>query len=75
MMLSPQQIEALLQMLSHTQSEELTCDEYLDQLAEYVETYLSGSSLPEGLRAIEQHLGLCNDCQEEFQTLLSALED
>ncbi len=75
MTLTPKQIEALLQMLSHTQAEELSCDEYLDRLAEYVETYLSGSSLPEGLRAIEGHLDLCNHCQEEFQALLKALED
>lgn len=61
-------------MLSLTKSQELTCDECQRNMAEFAETALAGDSIPENLQAIELHLASCGDCEEEFRTLLKALE-
>ena len=73
MKLTSDQIDSLLKMLAHTQSEEVTCDDCLKELAEFAEQKLAGKPVPEGLRAIEQHLALCGECHEEFEALLQAL--
>lgn len=75
MVLSREQIDALLHMLSLTRSQEPTCDECAKQLAEFAENHLAGRSVPDGLEAIEHHLELCGPCREEFLVLLKALED
>ena len=73
MTLTPDRLHALLTMLAHTRSHEVTCDDCFQELAEFAEHRLSGKSVPEGLRAIEQHLTQCGECREEFETLRQAL--
>lgn len=75
MSLSDQEIESLLKSVSLTKTDEVTCDECLHQLAEFAEHHLKGKSVPQGLQAIAHHLSICGECQEEFRTLLVALED
>lgn len=75
MALNPQQIKELLEMLSLTREQELTCDECAEKLAEFAEYHLQGMSPVEGLEAVEHHLGLCGYCREELQALLEAMSD
>ena len=74
MTLSQRQVETLYRMLSLTKSEELTCDECLKRMAEFAENALAGDAIPENLQAIEHHLALCGECEEEFRALMDALE-
>jgi len=36
---------------------------------------LEGKSIPESLQAIEHHLTICVECQEEYQALFAAIKD
>ena len=74
MKLSRQQIDCLLQMLTLTKPTELTCEECAQLLAEFAEQNLPGSSIPESLKHVEDHLELCDHCREEFEALLEALQ-
>ena len=74
MVLSERQFETLSKMLLLTMSHELTCDECLKRMAEFAENALADQSVPEDLKDVEQHLALCEDCEEEFKALLAALK-
>ena len=74
MELSRQQIDELLKSVSLTRPDELTCNQCLKDLAEFAEHSLAGKSVPEGLHAVEHHLTICAECQEEYEALLIALK-
>ncbi len=74
MTLSRQQIDELLKSVSLTRPDELGCDECLKDVAEFAEHSLAGKSIPEGLIAVEHHLAICAECQEEYEALLTALK-
>jgi len=73
MNISEDQIQALLEMLTLTKDNEVSCDECLQSMAEFAETTLTGKTVTEGLQCIEEHLELCGECREEFEALKSAL--
>ena len=75
MPLSGREIKNLIRMIGLTRADELTCDDCLVRLAEFAEANLRGRSVPEGLRLVEHHLAVCDECEDEYQALLSALED
>lgn len=75
MKINDQQVEGLLEMLALTKDVETNCDHCLNHMAEFAESKLSGKTIQEGLRNIEEHLERCGDCREEFETLKNALED
>jgi hypothetical protein len=74
MALSRREIESLIKTVSLTRSNELDCGDCLQELAEFAESTLTGKSISEGLEAVEHHLAVCNECKEEFEALLKALE-
>ena len=74
MTLNEQQIEALMRLVSLTRSREPACDECLKKMAEFAEHALAGRSVPEHLEAIEHHLAVCGECNEEYSALLAALK-
>ena len=73
MALSKKEIDALIKVVSQTRSGELTCDECLKELAEFAENSLEGKSIPESVQAVEHHLAICPECEEEYQALLTAI--
>ena len=73
--LSKEEIEGLIKSVALTRPEEATCDECLTDLAEFAERSLQGKSIPESLQAIEHHLAICAECQEEYQALFAALRE
>jgi hypothetical protein len=75
MALSRQQLDGLIKAVSLTRRDELPCDDCLKELSEFAELFLEGKSVPEGLEAIEHHLAICAECDEEYQALLTALKD
>ncbi len=44
-------------------------------LAEFAERSLEGKPIPEALQAIQHHLAICAECQEEYEALLTALTE
>ena len=74
MNLSDDQIRALLQAVSSTRDQELTCDECLCELGGFAELTLKGLPVEEAYDLVQQHLQVCGECHEEFALLLKALE-
>ena len=74
MPLTPDEIRKLLDVVRATQAVEIDCDDCLLQVGEFAEAYLIGKPVPEGLKAVEQHLSICNECREEFEALCQAIK-
>jgi hypothetical protein len=74
MNLSEEQIRALLQAVSLTRDQELTCDECLGQLGSFAELTLEERPVEEAHDLVQQHLQICDECREEFALLLKALQ-
>ena len=73
MTISNEKIQKILEMLAHTKEVEASCDDCQQQMAEFVETTLSGKSIPQALKYIYEHLQRCGDCRKEFEALKAAL--
>lgn len=75
MNLNPDQIAELKNLLAVTHDKEIHCDECLEHVGEYAEHTLLGKAIPKALLAVEQHLAVCIECREEYQSLLDALRE
>ncbi len=73
--LSKEKVDALLGFLKQTKDREATCEDCLTAMAEFAEKHLEGKSIPESLKAIEDHLEFCGECKEEFEALLATLRE
>jgi hypothetical protein len=69
----PVQAEALIEMVMGTRDQEMTCDECVADIAEFVEVQLTGKPLSEALQAVQDHLDRCHDCADEYHVLRQAL--
>lgn len=69
MNLSNNQIKGLVNALTNTREDEITCNECLGSVAEFAEHQLTGKPVPEALIAVEQHLHKCGECQDEYRAL------
>lgn len=61
-------------MLAATQPEELSCDQVFKLLDEFAETVLAGKAAIGLMAMIEQHLQVCPDCRQEYETLLAMIK-
>jgi predicted anti-sigma-YlaC factor YlaD len=73
MSLSRPELQKMLDVVRATQPIEIDCDVCLMQVVEFAELNLVGKPIPEGLKAIEQHLSICDECREEYEMLCVAL--
>ena len=71
---TPEVMEGMLKMLANTSEDEISCDQVLEVLAEYAEMVQRGEDVAHLLPLVHQHLELCADCHEEYETLLRALD-
>ncbi|MBI4964500.1 MAG: hypothetical protein HY913_14575 [Desulfomonile tiedjei] len=74
MSLTFDQIKRLVQGLSMTRDHELNCNECLDKMAEFAECELTSKPIPDSLEAVQHHLNICGECDEEYEALLTALQ-
>jgi predicted anti-sigma-YlaC factor YlaD len=74
MSLTPDEIQKMLDVIRATRDVEIDCDACLNQVGEFAESHLNGKAVPEGLRAVEQHLSICGECREEFEALCQAIK-
>ncbi len=67
-------LKKVLQTLTITQSEEMTCGECYAEIDQYVDMLREGVSPAEVMPLVKHHITLCPPCREEFEALLIALE-
>ena len=75
MSLSRPELQKMLDVVRATQSVEIDCDVCLMRVGEFAELNLVGKPIPDGLKAIEQHLAICDECREEYEMLCLALRN
>lgn len=73
MALRPEQAKVLIAKVMDTRDQEMTCDECMADIAEFVEVRLTGKPLSEALQAVHEHLERCHDCADEYRILRQAL--
>ena len=75
MPLSKEEIDGLLRLVGLTKDSEINCEQCLALVAEFAEQQLTGKSIHEGLRAVEQHLSVCAECRDEYEALRRTLDN
>jgi hypothetical protein len=67
--MTPRPLDRLLQQVSATEPEEISCSECFDSLASAVERELAGVPATPLQARLAQHLGQCAVCREEYEVL------
>ncbi len=67
-------IRKLVEQIARTQQRELDCGEVFAVLDQYADAIVAGEDLGEQFALVVQHLDLCPDCLEEYESLLSVLQ-
>jgi len=67
-------LKNVIRAASRSHPNEIGCDECFDQLHEFAEMELEGTSPEKALPLVEDHLKRCGDCKEEYKALLEALK-
>jgi hypothetical protein len=73
MPINDQQLRSLLVASRETHADEIDCEEFLADMAQYAETRAAGRAIPETLAKVEAHERLCASCAEECRTLIEWL--
>lgn len=73
-MLDSEKLKMMARMIARTRDEEIGCEDCFAQIDQFVDQLLEGKHPEEAMPLVEQHLHICNDCKEEFQALLDALQ-
>lgn len=68
-------IKNLLKAVISTKPDELSCSECCDEIESFIEMELKGKTPEEAMPLVKDHLQRCNECQEEYEALLIALQN
>jgi hypothetical protein len=71
--LEPDTLKRMVRNILTARPDEIGCDECFEQLDRFVEMTLAGKNAAEAMPLVQDHLGRCSDCREEFEALLTAL--
>ena len=63
--------ESWLKNIYETQDEEISCTECFDLVSRFVELEISGENAVAKMPQLNQHLGQCRACRDEYQMLLA----
>lgn len=74
MTLSPKKAKELVRIVMGTREREITCDECLANISEFVDARLTGQPMGEALKLVRHHLDSCPPCREEYTLLRQAIE-
>ena len=72
---SDEAVLGFLRVLEEVPAEELTCDEIFIKLDEYVEREVDQRDAARLMPLIREHLDVCPECCEEYETLLRVIEE
>lgn len=64
----------MLQALAMTEEHEISCDDVFAVLDEFTEAAKRGENVLLLMPLVSQHLDMCPDCREEYETLLRMLQ-
>ena len=75
MALEKEQVLSFVASVARTRDTEMDCDACLAGMAEFAETQLAGLEVPDALHRIQEHLEVCPECSEEYETLIEVLRE
>ena len=64
-----------LEVLERARAEEMSCNDLFQQLDEFVEREIDSRDAAKLMPLIDEHLDLCSHCCDEYEALLSVLEN
>lgn len=64
----------LIRSLANTEEHEISCDDVFAVLDQFTEAVLRGENPLIFMPLVRQHLDMCPDCREEYETLLRMLQ-
>ena len=73
MKLSTQQTNALLDLVTASQADDMDCDGCFEHVAEFIELELRGTAFSDALQKVERHLSQCACCRSEYGMLREAV--
>ncbi len=73
--LSDEAVRGFLHALEVARVQDVPCSQVFSQLDEYVQKQLNGEDAARLMPLLREHLDLCQDCCDEYETLLAALEE
>ncbi len=65
----------LLHFLENMRDEEISCDELYEHLDQFVEREIKSKDAARIMPLIREHLDLCSHCCDEYEALLSVIEN
>jgi hypothetical protein len=68
-------IVKFLRILEDVRAEDMSCDEMFNRLDEFVETEVQSHDAEKLMPLVREHLDMCSDCDEEYEALLTVLEN
>jgi len=68
------EIAKMLQSLAMTEEREISCDDVFAVLDEFVEAVRRGENVLLLMPLVRQHLDMCPDCREEYESLLRMVQ-
>jgi hypothetical protein len=68
-------VRDFLRVLEQARIEEMPCSHVFELLDQYVDTEVRGEAAARLMPLLREHFDLCHDCCEEYEALLSALEE
>jgi hypothetical protein len=72
--LSDEVVRDFLQVLERVRVEEMPCSHVFELLDQYVDSEVRGEAAARLMPLLREHFDLCHNCCEEYEALLSALE-
>jgi hypothetical protein len=75
MQLTQEVIRKMMRSIHVTYEHELTCGECFNEVDQFAEMELAGLNPAEAMPLVEQHLGRCATCRDEYEALLAALKE
>lgn len=70
---SPDLLQALAEAALQTRPDEISCEEWVQQIGRYVEILAQDGEMPAALEVVARHTDICPQCSEELQALRDAL--
>ena len=74
MKLDKQKLARLAEMTLNTRPDEISCDDWLELVSEYLEAVKTGKDIPDRLTEVRRHADTCPECAEELRALLEVTE-
>lgn len=70
----PDTLEILSDLALRSRPDEITCDEWLEQVGPYIEALARGGEIPAALDIVAHHTEICPLCAEELEALKLGLD-